>query len=132
MILVDTSILIHFFKGVESESSRRFKFVLQREIPFGINSLIFQEVLQGAGSEKEYLTLKKYLETQRFYHLREPIDSYAKAAKIYLECRKRGITIRSTIDCLIAQTALENDLLLLHEDNDFDLMAKVIPLKFFN
>ena len=132
MILVDTSVLVHFFKGVDTESSRKFRIVLQRGIPFGINSLIFQEVLQGAGSEKEYLTLKKYLETQRFYHLREPIESFAKAAKIYLDCRKKGITIRSTIDCLIAQTALENDLLLLHEDSDFDLMAKVIPLKFFN
>jgi predicted nucleic acid-binding protein len=132
MILVDTSVLIHFFKGIDSKSSQKFRTILQREIPFGINSLIFQEVLQGAGSEKEYLTLKKYLETQRFYHLREPIESFAKAAKIYLDCRKKGITIRSTIDCLIAQTALENNLLLLHEDSDFDLMAKVIPLKFFN
>ena len=131
MILVDTSVLIHFFKGVDSESSRRFRMVLQRGIPFGINSLIFQEVLQGAGSEKEYFTLKKYLGTQRFYHLKDPIESFAKAAKIYVDCRKKGITIRSTIDCLIAQTVLENDLLLLHEDSDFDLMAKVIPLKFF-
>jgi predicted nucleic acid-binding protein len=106
--------------------------VLQRKIPFGINSLIFQEVLQGAGSEKEYLILKKYLESQRFYHLKDPVDSFAKAAKIYLDCRKKGITIRSTIDCLIAQTALENGLVLLHEDSDFDLMSKVIPLKFYN
>jgi predicted nucleic acid-binding protein len=132
MILVDTSVLIHFFKGVEGESSRKFRSVLERRIPFGINSLIFQEVLQGAGSEKEYLTLKKYLETQRFYHLKDPIGSFAGAAKIYLDCRKKGITIRSTIDCLIAQTALENDLLLLHEESDFDLMARVVPLKFFN
>jgi len=132
MILVDTSVLIHFFKGIDNKSNRKFKIVLQRGMPFGINSLIFQEVLQGAGSEKEYLTLKKYLETQRFYHLKDPIGSFAEAAKIYLDCRKKGITIRSTIDCLIAQTALENDLLLLHEDSDFDLMAKVIPLKFFN
>jgi len=132
MILVDTSVLIQFLKGVDSKNSRKFGIVLQRGIPFGINSLIFQEVLQGAGSEKEYLTLKKYLETQRFYHLNDPIGSFAEAAKIYLDCRKKGITIRSTIDCLIAQTALENNLLLLHEDSDFDLMAKVIPLKFFN
>ena len=132
MILVDTSVLIQFLKGADSKNSRKFGIVLQRGIPFGINSLIFQEVLQGAGSEKEYLTLKKYLETQRFYHLKDPIGSFAEAAKIYLDCRKKGITIRSTIDCLIAQTALENNLLLLHEDNDFDLMAKVIPLKFFN
>jgi predicted nucleic acid-binding protein len=132
MILVDTSVLIRFLKGATSENSRKFSNILQRGMPFGINSLILQEVLQGAGSEKEYLTLKEYLETQRFYHLKDPIDSFAKAAKIYLDCRKKGITIRSTIDCLIAQTALENNLLLLHEDSDFDLMAKVIPLKFFN
>jgi len=105
---------------------------LERKIPFGINSLIFQEVLQGAGSEKEYSTLKTYLETQRFYHLKDPVDSFAKAAKIYLDCRKKGITIRSSIDCLIAQTALENDFALLHEDNDFNLMARIIPLKFFD
>jgi len=132
MILVDTSVMIHFLKGVSSENSRKFGTVLQQGIPYGINSLIFQEVLQGAGSDKEYFTLKKYLETQRFYHLRDPIASFAEAAKIYLDCRKKGITIRSTIDCLIAQAALENDLFLLHEDSDFDLMAKVAPLKFFN
>ena len=132
MILVDTSVLIHFLKGAKTEKSRKFSIILQRRMPFGINSLIFQEVLQGAGSEKEYLTLREYLETQRFYHLKDPIDSFAKAAKMYLDCRKKGITIRSTIDCLVAQTALENDLLLLHEDSDFDLMAKVIPLKFFD
>ena len=132
MILVDTSVLIQFFKGINSEGAKKFSIVLQRKIPFGINSLIFQEVLQGAGSEKEYLILKKYLESQRFYHLKDPVDSFAKAAKIYLDCRKKGITISSTIDCLIAQTALENGLVLLHEDSDFDLMSKVIPLKFFN
>jgi hypothetical protein len=132
MILVDTSVLIQFFKGINSEGAKKFSIVLQRKIPFGINSLIFQEVLQGAGSEKEYLILKKYLESQRFYHLKDPVDSFAKAAKIYLDCRKKGITIRSTIDCLIAQTALENGLVLLHEDSDFDLMSKVIPLKFYN
>jgi predicted nucleic acid-binding protein len=132
MILVDTSVLIQFFKGANSEGCKKFTGALQKRVPFGINSLIFQEVLQGAASEKEYLTLKRYLETQRFYHLNDSIESFAKAAKIYLDCRKKGITIRSTIDCLIAQTALENDLFLLHEDNDFDLMAKVIPLKFFH
>jgi hypothetical protein len=64
MILVDTSVLIQFFKGIHSEGAKKFSIVLQRKIPFGINSLIFQEVLQGARSEKEYLILKKYLENQ--------------------------------------------------------------------
>jgi len=71
------------------------------------------------------------LETQRFYHLNDPVDSFAKAARIYFNCQKQGITIRSTIDCLIAQTALEHDLFLLHNDNDFTVMTAVINLKIY-
>ena len=131
MILVDTSVLIDFFKGQKNNSCQKFELILRQDIPFGINSFIFQEVLQGAKSIKEFTTLKKYLETQRFYHLNDPVDSFAKAARIYFNCQKQGITIRSTIDCLIAQTALEHDLFLLHNDNDFTVMTAVINLKIY-
>lgn len=131
MILVDTSVLIDFFKGSGTEESQKFEEVLKRRIPFGINSHIMQEILQGAASEKEFELLKKYLSTQRFYHPKDPVESYINAAKIYMECRKQGITLSSTIDCLIAQTAIEHDLMLLHKDNDFRLMSRIIPLKFY-
>ena len=101
------------------------------KIPFGINSFIFQEILQGADSEKECHLLKNYLATQKFYNPKNSIESFAKAARIYMDCRKKGITIRSTIDCIIAVTALEHDLFLLHNDNDYALMRKVVPLKFY-
>jgi predicted nucleic acid-binding protein len=131
MILADTSVLIDFLKGSKTESGEKLKSILQQGIPFGINSFIFQEVLQGAKSEKEYRLLRQYLETQRFYHPRDPIDSFAKAARIYFKCRRKGVTVRSTIDCIIAQTAMEHDLFLLHSDTDFDAMATVIPLKIY-
>ena len=131
MILVDTSVLIDFFKGSGTEESQKFEEVLKRRIPFGINSHIMQEILQGAASEKEFELLKKYLSTQRFYHPKDPVESYINAAKIYMECRKQGITLSSTIDCLIAQTAIEHDLMLLHKGNDFRLMSRIIPLKFY-
>jgi predicted nucleic acid-binding protein len=131
MIFADTSVLIDFLEGRETESGQRLKTVLQQGIPFGINSFIYQEVLQGAKSEKEYRLLKKYLETQRFYHPKDPVESFAKAAKIYFDCRRKGVTIRSTIDCIIAQTAIEHDLFLLHNDSDYDAMASVIPLKIY-
>jgi hypothetical protein len=131
MILADTSVLIDFLEGRETESGQRLKTVLQQGIPFGINSFIYQEVLQGAKSEKEYRLLKKYLETQRFYHPKDLVESFAKAAKIYFDCRRKGVTIRSTIDCIIAQTAIEHDLFLLHNDSDYDAMASVIPLKIY-
>ena len=131
MILVDTSVLIAFFKGEDNEGSKKLEYLLRQKIPIGICSVVFQEILQGAVSEKEYQILSKYLETQHFYHPIDPVGSYSRAAKIYLDCRKRGITIRSTIDCLIAQIALEHNLLLLHDDKDFAAMAKVVPLRFY-
>ncbi|MGD0663967.1 MAG: PIN domain nuclease [Syntrophorhabdales bacterium] len=131
MILVDTSVLIDFLKGTKSETVEKLEWVLQKGIPFGINSFIFQEVLQGVTSEKEYTLLDSYLRTQRFYHLKDAIESYASAARIYMDCRKKGITVTSTIDCLIAVTALEHDLLLLHNDSDFAAIARVVPLKIY-
>ena len=131
MILVDTSVLIDFLKGTKSETVEKLEWVLQKGIPFGINSFIFQEVLQGVTSEKEYTLLDSYLRTQRFYHLKDAIESYASAARIYMDCRKKGITVTSTIDCLIAVTALEHDLLLLYNDSDFAAIARVVPLKIY-
>jgi predicted nucleic acid-binding protein len=131
MILVDTSVLIDFLKGSKTEGSLKFQDILERKIPFGITSFILQEVLQGAASEKEFSLLRRYLSSQRFYDLKDPVDSFAEAAKLYMECRKKGITVRSTIDCLIARTALEHNLLLLHNDNDFNAISKVIPLRFW-
>ena len=131
MILVDTSVLIDFFKGTKNKESRKFESILRMNIPFGISSFIFQEILQGAVSEKEYDLLKNYLATQRFYNPTDSLESFDKAARIYMDCRKKGITIRSTIACIIAVTALEHDLLLLHNDKGYVLMQKVIPLKFY-
>ena len=75
MIRVDTSVLIDFFKGINNPAEMRFKSILEQDIPFGITSLIYQEVLQGAKSEKEYASLKKYLSSQRFFHPQDPIET---------------------------------------------------------
>ena len=132
MILVDTSVLIDYLRGTENEPARRFQYVLDYNLPFGISSFVYQEVLQGVKSEIDFQTVKGYLDTQRFYGLKDEKESYAAAAQIYLKCRKKGVTIYSTIDCLIAQTAIENDLFLLHNDSDFERMNKIIGLKMFH
>ena len=131
MILVDTSVMIGYLQGKENDAVLRFQYILDNNIPFGINYSIYQEVLQGVKTEKDFDKVKKYLDTQRFYSLKKEKESYASAAKIYFKCRKKGITISSTIDCLIAQTAIENNLFLLHNDSYFDDIAKVVDLKIF-
>jgi hypothetical protein len=131
MILVDTSVLIDFLKGENNDPTRRFRNILEQDLPFGITPLIFQEVLQGAKTEGEFRRLSKYLRTQRFYHPKSPLDSFEAAARLYFRCRRKGLTIRSTIDCLVAQITIENNLALLHNDNDFELISSVVPLKFW-
>ena len=126
MILVDTSVLIDFFRDKSNKKSEKFRHVLSMGIPFGINFFVYQELLQGVDGEKDYQELKKYLDTQRFYHLKKGRDSFSEAAETYQKCRRKGFTVSSTVDCLIVQTAIENDLFLLHHDSDFDHIAKII------
>lgn len=126
MILVDTSVLIDYFKGIESGPAKLFDELVEHGIPYGINTFVYQELLQGSKTIHEFNTLKEYLETIPFYDLKYGKESYEKAAYLNFQCRKNGITIRSTIDVLIAEIAIENNLLLLHNDSDFDKMSKVI------
>jgi len=131
MILVDTSVFINYFKGIDCESVSKFDKILAEGIEFGINDFIFQEILQGSSDENEYNTLLSYLETLKFYTLKGR-QSFSDAARMYFECRRKGVTVRSTIDLLITQTALENKLLLLHNDNDYVNISKVIKnLRFY-
>jgi len=131
MILVDTSVLIDYFKGVENTPTNKFHRVLESNIPFGISHLIYMEVLQGSQTEKDFRLLKRYLDTQTYYELKNGRESYAEAARMYLELRKKGVTVKSTMDCLIARVALENELFLLHNDADFDRIAEHFPLKIW-
>lgn len=133
MILVDTSVIIDFLNGKQNEKVTLFDRVLENRIPYGISPFIFQEVLQGAKDLREYRSLKDYLESIPFYHLKDERESYERAAFINFTCRRVGKTIRSTIDLLIAQTAIENDLFLLHKDDDFERIAQAVKtLKIYN
>ncbi len=124
MVLIDTSVFINYLKGFENSSTIKFDDIVSKRIPFGINNFIYQEILQGSANEKEFKSLYRYLSNMSFYFLKGK-KSYSDAALLYYKCRKQGITIRSTIDLLIAQTAIENNLFLLHSDNDFKNIAKV-------
>ena len=133
MILIDTSVLISYLKNQKNKPNEQFDYILDKQIPYGINVFIYQEILQGARNRAEYDLLKEYFETIPFYYLKYGKESYEQAALMNIKCREKGITVRSTIDLLIAQTAIENDLYLLHNDKDFISMSKIIKeLKLYN
>jgi predicted nucleic acid-binding protein len=131
MILVDASVLIDFLKGCPGPAVDRFVEVLDRGIPFGLSPITVLEVLQGAATENDFDALRDYLESQTIFELRGGLDSYVAAAKIFFDLRRRGKTAGSSTDCLIAQTAIEHDLHLLHNDSDFGRIAEVSALKIW-
>lgn len=133
MILLDTSVLIDYLKGIDNPESAALDRIIDKGIPFGICAFVFQETLQGAWDLSEYERLREYLGSLVFHELRNGIGSYEKAALINVKCRKAGLAVRSTIDLLIAEIAIENGLELLHRDNDFRNIADVVEeLKLFD
>ncbi len=125
-MLVDTSVLIGFLKGDPGEKVLLFEEVLARKVPFGISALTYQEVLQGARDEKEFARLEEYLGTQTIYYPGVETTFYEKAASTYYTLRRKGITC-STVDVIIAVTAVEHELALLHADADFDAIGNHLP-----
>lgn len=129
MILLDTSVLVDYFRGLDTTATARLERLEVEGTPFAIPGICCQELLQGAKDEAEWTELSEYLESQRIAHPRDPWDTHRQAARIYFDLRRQGITVRSTIDCWIAQLALEADAPLLHDDEDYERIQRVRPLK---
>ncbi len=129
MILVDTSALLPFLAGRSTRGSEAVAKALSEGLEIGLAPAVVQEILQGARDESEWRRLKAYLQTQMILAPRDPLATHVAAARIYYDCRRRGLTVRSTLDCVIAQIAIEHGVPLLHDDRDYDAIARVRALK---
>lgn len=129
MIVVDSSVLIGFLRGHRSPAILRLQALEEEEIPFLLPAVCYQEVLQGAKDGREWNLLSEYLGAQPLLLAEDPFATHREAARIYFDCRRKGLTIRSSVDCFIAQLVLEDEGTLLHDDGDFDSIAKVRPLR---
>ena len=118
---------IDYLAGTRTEAVGRFAEIWDQGHAVGLTGVVYQEVVQGVTSRREFERTSEYLGSQAFYHPRDPVESYLEAARMYFDCRRAGVTIRSAIDCLIARVAVEHDLVLLHDDRDFEKMAAVVP-----
>jgi predicted nucleic acid-binding protein len=127
VILVDSSVWIDYFRSADTPQ------VALLDSYFGsarlaVGDLIAAEVLQGVRDEREYKWVKKTLDA--FVHVDlVGYDLAVKASDNYRLLRDRGITIRKTIDTLIATYCIENGVTLLHADRDFSSFAKHLALK---
>ncbi|WP_174624458.1 type II toxin-antitoxin system VapC family toxin [Candidatus Methylobacter favarea] len=125
MILIDTSVWILIFKDKTGTQAERIQVWLDdREVVLSrFNQL---ELLQGCRDNKEWQLLSSHLEGQTY--VEASASTWHAAARIYFDLRRQGLTVRSPIDCCIAQLALENDCLLLHNDKDFTVIHQIRPL----
>ena len=128
MLLIDTSVWIRVFRDRTGQVRKQLETLIdERDVL--ITRFTQLELLQGSLNEKDWTLFSTYLETQDYVELMS--HSWQAAARIYYDLRRQGLTVRSPIDCCIAQAALENDLLLIHNDQDFEAIAQVRSLQHF-
>lgn len=130
MILVDSSVWIDFLKGTNSRERRALHRLIEEEEDVSLTEIILAEILQGIKEDKVFKKAKGYL-LEFPIHRPKGVETYLKAADIYRDCRKKGKTVRKTVDCIIAAICIENDLVLLHKDSDFDHIGACVPLKLY-
>lgn len=127
MILVDSSVWIDYFNGIPTWQTDLLDTYLSN-VPVVIGDLILTEVLQGFRSNTDYETAKKFLSA---LPLRQ-IGGYnvaVQSAQNYRFLRRTGVTVRKTIDIIIATFCIMERLILLHDDRDFDPMVSHFSLK---
>ena len=127
MYLVDTSIWIDYIRDREGHHVSFLDETVWNPLAVAITPLIYMEILQGTRDVRSFARLEKFFGGQRFVDFDQPAKSHAAAARIFFACKKQGVTIRSSVDCLIAQCAIENDLTLFHHDRDFQRITRVAP-----
>ena len=127
MILVDSSVWINYFNGIPTWQTDLLDNYLSN-VPVIIGDLILAEVLQGFRSNNDYETAKDFLSALPF----RQIGGYnvaIQSAQNYRVLRKFGVTVRKTIDIIIATFCIMEGLALLHDDRDFDPMVSHFSLK---
>lgn len=125
MLLVDSSVWIDRSRGIETDGTR-YVDMRDGQEEIALTGVIYQEVLQGARSDRGFDALREMLSAMLLLEPRE-WSTYEIAAILYRRARKAGFTIRKPNDCLIAAVALEHGALLVHNDRDFHALAQVEP-----
>ncbi len=126
MIIVDTSVWIDYFSGVDNLQTT---WLDQRitHLGLGITDLILCELLQGAREERMFREVRRRMSRFEFFNTGGEQIAIASANN-YRQLRSRGVTVRKTIDCIIATFCLEQGHSLLHRDRDFDPFERHLGL----
>ena len=131
VIVVDTSVWIDVLAGRRTRQARRCVELIEGGEPVALTDVVFTEVLQGLRSEDEAQLVERHLGAFPVVRL-EGLEDFALAASLFRTARREGVTIRKTLDCLIAAPCVRTGAPLLHADSDFDRLASCTSLRIFN
>jgi predicted nucleic acid-binding protein len=127
MILVDSSVWIDYFNGTNNPQTTTLDSLLGVE-PIAIGDLILTEILQGFRNDADFKTAKDVLLSLTIFDMLGQKNAIA-AAENYRILRKKGITVRKTIDCMISAFCIENNHALLFSDRDYQPFVEHLGLR---
>ncbi len=130
MIFLDSTVLIDYFNGSNNWQVKVLDSILGKELVV-IGDYVLTEVLQGFRNEKVKKKKKTILLTFPCYDIGGK-EMALQSAKNYRYLRKKGMTIRKTIDTMIATFCIENKFTLLHNDKDFEPFTKYLSLEVYS
>jgi predicted nucleic acid-binding protein len=116
-VLVDTSVWADFFNGQDNEETRALSEYIASDVDIATCGLVVAEFFQGLTSARSVASLRPHFDAMLYFSPDEPA-TYHAAAELYRNLRRRGVTVRSTVDCLLARLAEENDAAVLARDRD--------------
>jgi predicted nucleic acid-binding protein len=127
MVIVDTTVWVDYFNGIYNSETDWLDRSLGQEA-LGLTDLIFCEVLQGLRADRQFKAIGEQLIGFPIFRT-GGIRFALEAASNFRELRKRGLTVRKTIDCWIATFCIREGLNLLHRDRDYDVFEQHLGLR---
>ena len=129
MVLVDTTVWIDFFSAQPTSHVQSLEDLINEREDICICGIILTEVLQGIRKDSEYRKTRDLFCDLIFLPMHYSV--FLRAAEIYRKLRQKGITIRRSLDSIIASVAIDHNIPLLHNDKDFLQIKKHSDLKLF-
>jgi len=131
LVIVDTSVWIDLLRGVFSSRAMRLSEILEDpQQDVALTDVIFMELLRGVTRERQVPELTRQLRAFPILRLRG-LEDFDRAAELSRAARRTGISLRSSLDLLIATICVRDGLPILHADRDFDRLASCTPLRVF-
>lgn len=127
MILIDTSAWIEYDRATESDTDTRVTSLIESGAAVASTDPVLMELLAGARNNSDAARLRRLLVSSRW--VSAATSDFESAAAIYRACRRAGLGVRNTTDCLIAVIALRSGSSVLAAGKDFERIASVVPLQ---